>query len=81
MAAARQRGAATARKEIGVGDRGEPVRTALGYIRLSTDMQASEGISREAQQAATRQYCELHRLRLLQVYSEPPSPLGRAEGD
>jgi DNA invertase Pin-like site-specific DNA recombinase len=65
----RQRGA-TARKEIGIADRGEPVRTAVGYIRVSTDMQASEGISLEAQQAAIRQYCELHGLRLLKVYQD-----------
>ena len=63
-AAERQRGAATARKEIGIGDRGESVRTAVGYIRVSTDMQASEGISLEAQHAAIRQHCELHGLRL-----------------
>ena len=60
-AAERQRRAATARKEIGIGDRGEPVRTAVGYIRVSTDMQASEGISPEAQHAAIWQYRELHR--------------------
>ena len=70
MAAERQRAAATTRKEIGIGDRGEPVRTAVGYIRVSTDMQASEGISLEAQQGAIRQYCELHGLRLLKVYQD-----------
>ena len=50
MAAERQRQGATARKEIGTVDRGEMVRTAIGYVRVSTDMQASEGVSLEAQQ-------------------------------
>ena len=33
------------------------VRRAIGYVRVSTDMQAQEGISLEAQQAAIQQYC------------------------
>ena len=56
MAAERQWQGATARKEIGSTDRGEMVRTAIGYVRVSTDMQASEGVSLEAQQGAIRQY-------------------------
>ena len=42
-------------------------RTAIGYVRVSTDMQASEGISLEAQQAAIAQYCALHELKLVKV--------------
>ena len=70
MAAERQRHGATARKEIGSTDRGEMVRTAIGYVRVSTDMQASEGVSLEAQQGAIRQYCELHGLRLLAIHQD-----------
>ena len=36
------------------------IRRAIGYVRVSTDMQANEGISLEAQQAAIQQYCSLH---------------------
>ena len=43
------------------------VRRAIGYVRVSTDMQASEGISLEAQQAAIQQYCALHGLRLVTI--------------
>ncbi len=43
------------------------VRRAIGYVRVSTDMQANEGISLEAQQAAIQQYCSLHGLKLVAV--------------
>ena len=43
------------------------IRRAVGYVRVSTDMQAQEGISLEAQQAAIQQYCSLHGLKLVAV--------------
>lgn len=43
------------------------VRRAIGYVRVSTDMQAHEGISLEAQQAAIAQYCSLHGLKLVAI--------------
>ena len=43
------------------------IRRAVGYVRVSTDMQANEGISLEAQQAAIQQYCSLHGLKLVAV--------------
>lgn len=43
------------------------IRRAVGYIRVSTDMQAAEGLSLEAQQAAIEQYCNLHGYRLSKV--------------
>ena len=43
------------------------IRRAIGYIRVSTDMQANEGLSLSAQQAAIEQYCALHELRLVKV--------------
>ena len=70
MAAERQRQGSTARNRILAGDRSESVRTAIGYVRVSTDMQASEGVSLEAQQGAIRQYCELHGLRLLAIHQD-----------
>ena len=70
MAAERQRQGATARNEKGATDRSDLVRTAIGYVRVSTDMQASEGVSLEAQQGAIRQYCELHGLRLLAIHQD-----------
>lgn len=43
------------------------IRRAIGYIRVSTDMQANEGISLEAQQAAIEQYCAMQGFRLVKV--------------
>ena len=42
-------------------------RLAVGYVRVSTDMQASEGLSLEAQQAAIEGYCALHGIKLLRI--------------
>ncbi len=35
-------------------------RRAVGYVRVSTDMQAADGLSLDAQTAAIEQYCVLH---------------------
>ena len=43
------------------------IRRAIGYVRVSTDMQANEGISLEAQQAAIEQYCSLHGMKLVAI--------------
>jgi len=43
------------------------LRRAIGYVRVSTDMQAAEGLSLDAQTAAIEQYCTLHGLRLQAV--------------
>lgn len=43
------------------------IRRAIGYIRVSTDMQANEGISLEAQQAAIEQYCSMQGFRLVKI--------------
>lgn len=39
-------------------------RRAVGYVRVSTDIQANEGLSLDAQTATTEQYCILHGLKL-----------------
>jgi DNA invertase Pin-like site-specific DNA recombinase len=41
---------------------------AVAYTRVSTDGQAADGISLEAQEAKIRAYCELHDLDLMQTY-------------
>src|SRR3569832_1381017 len=46
------------------------IQRAIGYIRVSTDMQANEGLSLSAQQAAIEQYCALHGLKLVKVYKD-----------
>ncbi|MBD2152616.1 recombinase family protein [Pseudanabaena sp. FACHB-1277] len=40
---------------------------AIGYIRVSTEMQANEGVSLEAQSAKIRAYCELNDLELVEI--------------
>ncbi|HMU40179.1 MAG TPA: recombinase family protein [Pseudomonadota bacterium] len=57
---------------------GTPGRTAVGYIRVSTDMQAADGLSLSAQRAAIKSYCESVGLRLLQIHEDVESG-GRAD--
>ena len=42
-------------------------RRAVGYVRVSTDMQASEGMSLDAQQSAIEGYCALHGIKLVKI--------------
>lgn len=42
-------------------------RKAVGYIRVSTDMQASDGLSLDAQTAAIEQYCASQGLQLVRI--------------
>lgn len=46
------------------------LRRAVGYIRVSTDMQATEGLSLEAQQAAIERYCTVYGLKLVAIYKD-----------
>lgn len=46
-------------------------RVAIGYARVSTEEQAAEGVSIEAQVAKIRAYAELHELDLLDVIRDP----------
>jgi len=52
---------------------GTPGRTAVGYVRVSTDMQAADGLSLDAQRAAIKSYCESLGLRLLQIHEDVES--------
>ena len=43
---------------------------AIGYIRVSTDEQAKEGVSLENQEAKIRAYCDLKDLELLEIVQD-----------
>ncbi len=43
---------------------------AIGYVRVSTDEQAREGVSLEAQRAKVVAYCGLHGVALAQTYAD-----------
>lgn len=45
-------------------------RRAVGYVRVSTDMQAADGLSLDAQTAAIEQYCAMQGLRLVQIHKD-----------
>lgn len=53
--------------------RSKSFRTAVGYIRVSTDMQATEGLSLDAQKCAIEAYCKTHELRLVHIYQDVES--------
>lgn len=46
-------------------------RRAVGYSRVSTDEQAREGASLDAQEGKVRAYCIIHDLELVGIYSDP----------
>lgn len=48
-------------------------RTAVGYARVSTDMQAAEGLSLDAQRHAIQAYCSMHGLRLIKICQDVES--------
>ena len=47
------------------------MRTALGYVRVSSDEQADSGLGLEAQRQRVRAYCEMQSLELAAVYEDP----------
>jgi DNA invertase Pin-like site-specific DNA recombinase len=51
---------------------------AIGYIRVSTEEQAAEGVSLSAQEKAIRTYCELKGLILLKIVTDPGVSAGKA---
>ena len=48
-------------------------KTAVGYVRVSTSMQAEDGLSLDAQRAAITAYCNAHDIRLLRIYTDVES--------
>lgn len=55
----------TAKSDVGITN--VAIRRAIGYIRVSTDMQAVDGLSLDAQKAAIEQYCAAHGYKLMKV--------------
>ena len=51
-------------------ERKESVRTAVGYIRVSTDMQATDGLSLDAQTSAIEQYCAMFGVKLVRIHRD-----------
>ena len=47
------------------------MRTAYGYIRVSSEDQADSGLGLEAQRQRIRAYCELKGLRLAEILEDP----------
>lgn len=45
-------------------------RSAVGYIRVSTDMQAADGLSLDAQTATIEQCCAMQGFRRVQIYKD-----------
>lgn len=48
-------------------------KTAVGYVRVSTSMQAEDGLPLDAQRAAITAYCNAHELRLPRIYTDVES--------
>ncbi len=48
-------------------------KVAVGYVRVSTSMQAEDGLSLDAQRAAITAYCTTHNLRLSRIYEDVES--------
>src|ERR671938_294398 len=43
---------------------------AIGYIRVSTELQAADGISLDAQRESIEDYCAAHKLNLIAIYQD-----------
>lgn len=50
---------------------------AIGYIRVSTEEQAVEGVSLPVQEAKIRSYCQLHGLDLMRIIADEGTSAGR----
>jgi site-specific DNA recombinase len=56
------------------------MRTALGYVRVSTDEQAQHGLGLEAQRQRVRAYCEMKGLHLAAIFEDPGLSGGKPLG-
>src|SRR6266550_1373359 len=54
------------------------MRTALGYVRVSSEEQADSGLGLEAQRQRIRAYAELKELDLAEVFEDPGVSGGKA---
>lgn len=49
---------------------GDVTKTAIGYVRVSSQEQATEGVSLVAQRDRLRSYCKLNGIRLIDIVSD-----------
>src|ERR1700687_2932020 len=56
------------------------MRSALGYVRVSTDEQAERGLGLEAQRQRIRAYCEMKGLHLTTIFEDPGLSGGKPLG-
>src|SRR5229473_7954487 len=56
------------------------MRTALGYVRVSTDEQAERSLGLEAQRQRIRAYCEMKGLHLTTIFEDPGLSGGKPLG-
>jgi DNA invertase Pin-like site-specific DNA recombinase len=56
------------------------MRTALGYVRVSTDEQAERGLGLEAQRQRIRAYCDMKGLHLATIFEDPGLSGGKPLG-
>lgn len=59
----------TKRAGSATGAAGDHIRI-VGYVRVSTDIQANEGVSLEAQSEKLKAYCKLHDVELIGIYKD-----------
>src|SRR6185369_8501329 len=52
------------------GEQIDRARTAVGYVRVSTDMQAVDGLSLDAQTATIEKYCAANGYQLIRIYRD-----------
>jgi site-specific DNA recombinase len=57
---------------------GNTMRTAYGYVRVSSEDQADSGLGLEAQRQRIRAYCELKGLHLAEILEDPGVSGGKA---
>ena len=50
---------------------------AVGYIRVSTDMQAEEGYSLENQEHQIKEFAEWQKMKLVHIYKEEKGASGK----
>jgi DNA invertase Pin-like site-specific DNA recombinase len=56
-------------------------KTAVAYIRVSTEEQVSEGVSLEAQEATLRAYCTMRNMELVDLVADPGVSAGKPLAD
>ena len=54
------------------------MKSAIGYVRVSTEEQAREGVSLDAQRKAIEAYCTLKGLELVELVTDPGVSAGKA---